>query len=189
LESIESHRWYNRAVSLSIPSKEKSDLVEGRIVRITQAVRASIEGHAIASNPSECCGLLSGADGVITDAHPLRNAADKPETRYSAAPEELFTATRRIRESGHKLLGIYHSHPRTPAYPSSSDVEMAFYPDAVYFILSLEPAPDLRAFRIRDSVIETVEVIVAANAGHDASSVVPRLAPVCHDVRDPGAAD
>jgi proteasome lid subunit RPN8/RPN11 len=171
--------------------------VEGRIVRITQAVRARIEDHAIASNPTECCGLLSGVDGLITDAHPLRNAADKPETRYSAAPEELFSATRRIRESGHKLLGIYHSHPRTPAYPSSLDVEMAFYPEAVYFIVSLESRLDLRAFRIRDSAIETVEVVVdpdaavvaADNASREASPVVRDLAPVCHDVRDPSAVE
>lgn len=175
--------------------------MEGRIVRITQAVRARIEDHAIASKPSECCGLLSGADGVITDAHPLRNAADKPETRYSAAPEELFSATRRIRESGHKLLGIYHSHPRTPAYPSSLDVEMAFYPEAVYFIVSLESRLDLRAFRIRDSAIETVEVVVAEDVAEDTalaaaddasredSRVVRDLTAVCHDVRDPSAVE
>jgi len=64
-----------------------------------------------------------------------RNDADKPETRYFATPEELFAAMRRIRESGQALLGVYHSHPRTAAYPSASDVEMAFYPEAFYFII------------------------------------------------------
>jgi proteasome lid subunit RPN8/RPN11 len=100
---------------------------------------------------------------VITDIHPLRNDADKPETRYFATPEDLFAAMRRIRESNRTLLGIYHSHPRTHAYPSASDVEMAFYPEAFYFIISLEPKIELRAFRIEGSRIENVTVTVIGN--------------------------
>jgi len=116
--------------------------------------------HACGALPAECCGLLSGGDGVITDWHPLRNVADKPETRYFATPEELFAAMRRIRDANQRLLGIYHSHPRTPAYPSASDVEMAFYPEAVYFIISLEPQLDMRAYRIEGAQIESVQVVV-----------------------------
>lgn len=131
-----------------------------RLVSITDAVRAAIEEHARRAHPAECCGLLSGNSGVITDIHPLRNDADRPETRYFATPEDLFAAMRRIRESNRVLLGIYHSHPRTHAYPSASDVEMAFYPEAFYFIISLEPKIELRAFRIEGSRIENVTVTV-----------------------------
>ena len=130
-----------------------------RTIRITEAVRLVIEDHALRSRPAECCGLLSGKNGLITDIHPLRNDAEKPETRYFATPEELFTAMRRIREAGQSLLGVYHSHPRTPAYPSASDVEMAFYPEAFYFIISIEPRVELRAFRIEESRIENVEIV------------------------------
>jgi proteasome lid subunit RPN8/RPN11 len=132
-------------------------------VRITEEVRAALEREAKASLPAECCGLLSGADGVITELHPLRNDADRPETRYSAAPDDLFAATRRIREIGHSLLGIYHSHPRTAAYPSTADVEMAFYPEAVYLIISVEPLVDLKAFRIREAAIEDVELEIVTD--------------------------
>jgi len=134
-----------------------------RDVQITGYIREALERHALDSRPEECCGLLSGANGLVTDLHPLRNHADRPETRYSAAPEDLFAATRRIRDIGHSLLGIYHSHPRTAAYPSPSDVEMAFYPEAVYFIISLEPLPDLRAYRIVDAEIQHVEIAVVNN--------------------------
>jgi proteasome lid subunit RPN8/RPN11 len=130
------------------------------VMKITEAVRVAMIDHARRALPAECCGLLSGADGVITDCHPLRNVADKPETRYYATPEELFAAMRRIRDAKQKLLGIYHSHPRTPAYPSASDVEMAFYPEAVYFIISLEPQIDLRAYRIEGARIESMQVII-----------------------------
>jgi proteasome lid subunit RPN8/RPN11 len=130
-----------------------------RLVHITDAVKQGIEAHARRALPTECCGLLSGNNGVITDLHPLRNDADKPETRYFATPEDLFAAMRRIRDAEQRLLGIYHSHPRSPAYPSVSDVEMAFYPEAFYFIISLEPRVDLRAFKIERARIEEVAVV------------------------------
>jgi proteasome lid subunit RPN8/RPN11 len=136
-------------------------------VQITDSIAASIEDHARREHPSECCGLLSGANGLITDIHPLRNDADKPETRYFATPEQLFAAMRRIREAGQALLGVYHSHPRTQAYPSASDVEMAFYPEAFYFIISLEPQVELRAFRIEDSRIEDVAIVRRSSEATD----------------------
>ena len=133
--------------------------MSNRLVHITDAVKQGIEAHARRALPTECCGLLSGSNGVITDLHPLRNDADKPETRYFATPEDLFAAMRRIRDAEQRLLGIYHSHPRSPAYPSVSDVEMAFYPEAFYFIISLEPRVDLRAFKIERARIEEVAVV------------------------------
>jgi proteasome lid subunit RPN8/RPN11 len=134
------------------------------LITITKGVRDAIEGHAWRAHPSECCGLLSGNDGLITQFHPLRNTAERPEKRYFAAPEDLFSAMRVIRDQGNALMGIYHSHPRTPAYPSLSDVEMAFYSDALYFIMSLEPSVDLRAYRITDSRVENVNVSVLSHA-------------------------
>ena len=62
-----------------------------------------------------------------------------------------------------ELVGIYHSHTHTEAYPSKTDVELAFYPDALYFIVSLEnrEAPVIRAFRINDGRVDEEEVVVA----------------------------
>jgi proteasome lid subunit RPN8/RPN11 len=134
--------------------------VAGLTISITEAVKNGIESHALHSRPAECCGLLSGRRGLITELHPLPNDADTPESRYFASPEDLFTSMRRIREAGNELLGIYHSHPRTPAYPSTSDVEMAFYPEAFYFIISLEPRVEMRAFRIEGSKIDSVDIQV-----------------------------
>lgn len=130
-------------------------------IRIAADVLRAIREHALRERPAECCGLLSGRNGLITEAHPLRNAAPDPRTRYFAAPEDLFAAMRAMRESGHELMGIYHSHPRAPAYPSEADVEMAFYPDAAYFIISLEPQLEIRAFRIEGRQVEEIALSAA----------------------------
>lgn len=108
--------------------------------------------HARAASPAECCGLVGGdEEGAVHTIYRLRNVAREPEVAYEAAPEELFTAQRRMRERGERLLAIYHSHPRTgePA-PSERDVQLAFYPSALYFIIGFDAAGGgvLRAFRI-----------------------------------------
>lgn len=109
----------------------------------------------------ECCGLLAGADGVITKIFPAKNVLASP-TAYEVAPQELFPLFRQMREEGLDHLGIYHSHPATENFPSPSDIELAGYPNQAYFIISLLPAvPNpVRAFFIRDGNIEELEIAI-----------------------------
>ena len=110
--------------------------------------------HAIRAAPEECCGLIGGkTTGHAESIYRMRNAAADPLTTYEAAPEDLFAAQRSMRERGEQLLAIYHSHPRsdTPT-PSATDVRLAYYPSAVYFIVGLGgEQPILRVFRISES--------------------------------------
>lgn len=122
--------------------------------------------HAREMNPSECCGLIGGSLSVSAQTvYRLRNVAADPLMGYEAAPEELFAAQKRMRERGEQLLGIYHSHPRaSEPVPSETDVRLAYYPLAIYFIIGLGATGEtLRAFRIseRDGCWEQVEYAVA----------------------------
>ncbi len=67
-----------------------------------------------------------------------------------------------IEEQGWELGAIYHSHTRSEAYPSQTDVNLAFYPDALYVIVSVRKPddPQVRAFRIADERIEEVGLAV-----------------------------
>lgn len=95
--------------------------------------------------------MIGGTDEAALTIYPLRNVASDSAVAYEAAPEELFAAQRMMRERGESLVAIYHSHPRSadPA-PSQRDVRLAFYPDAVYFIVGFTEEDEalLRAFRI-----------------------------------------
>jgi proteasome lid subunit RPN8/RPN11 len=98
--------------------------------------------------------LIGGLnDGQALKVYPLRNIAADPRITYEAAPEDLFAAQRAMRDQGEQLLAIYHSHPRSDdPKPSNTDVRLAYYPSAVYFIVGLGGArPSLGAFRISES--------------------------------------
>ena len=112
-----------------------------------------ILAHAREAQPSECCGLIGGADdGRTKSIYRLRNIASNPEIAYEAAPEELFAAQRLMREREERLLAIYHSHPRAVIpYPSETDVRLAYYPSATYLIIGLAGSnPILKAFQISE---------------------------------------
>lgn len=108
--------------------------------------------HAREAEPQECCGLIGGAHDVAQSIYRLRNVARDALVAYEAAPEDLFDAQRRIRDRGEQLLGIYHSHPRSDnPEPSETDVRMAYYPSAIYFIIGLQgEEASLRAFSINE---------------------------------------
>lgn len=116
--------------------------------------------HARAEAPLEAGGLLAGSDSTVERVYPVRNV-DRSETSFLLDPEEQYRVFVEIEALGQELVGIYHSHPRGPAYPSARDVDMAYYPDAVYVIVSLAGhRPEVRAFRIRDGVVTEEEILV-----------------------------
>jgi proteasome lid subunit RPN8/RPN11 len=108
----------------------------------------------------ECCGLLAGRGGIVSEIFPAQNAR-RSATVYEIAPQELFALFRRMREQGLEHLGQYHSHPATENFPSPSDIEQAGYPDLAYFIVS--PRPDavkpIRAFFIRETSVREVAIV------------------------------
>jgi len=127
---------------------------------LTPEQMAEIVAHARAERPNEVCGLLGGRAGRVEKIYPLPNTERSP-ARYLAEPEAQLWAMMEIEEQGWELVAIYHSHPVSSAYPSVTDLEMAFYPEALSLILSLadQECPVLRAFRILGDQIEEVEMV------------------------------
>ncbi len=119
--------------------------------------------HAHAEDPLECCGILAGKDHKVTMVYPVTNSAAS-STGYFMEPKELLVTLKEIDDNGFDVLAMYHSHSHTEAYPSVTDVEMAYWPEPLYIIISLldKREPTLRAFyikqgRIEESRMETIK--------------------------------
>lgn len=120
-----------------------------------------IVAHAREDLPNECCGMVGGADGTAATVYRAANAEASP-FRYSIDAREQFRLMKAIEEGGEELVAIYHSHTKSAAYPSQTDVNLAGWPDAVYLIVSLaDPdAPELKGFWIREGRIAEAELVV-----------------------------
>ena len=129
------------------------------MIQIPAEILHEMIAHAVAGLPNEACGLLGGLDGRAERFYPMRNA-DRSEVTYRLDPKEQLEVFNEIEDKGWELLGIFHSHTHTEAYPSETDRRQAFYPEAHYLLLSLADWDDkkLRGYTIQGGVVEEQEV-------------------------------
>lgn len=111
--------------------------------------------HVKKEYPKEACGILSGKENKITKVYNMKNTSENPETCYFMDSKEQFKVFKEIRDENLEMIAIYHSHTNTEAYPSKKDIEMAFYADAYYAIISFADYnnPVIRTFKIIDGKI------------------------------------
>jgi proteasome lid subunit RPN8/RPN11 len=132
-------------------------------MKISQQLIDEMVAHARQDLPNECCGMVGGKDGTATEVIRVANAAATP-LRYEMDPQEQYNALKAIEEGGGELLAIYHSHTKSAAYPSQTDVNQAVaWPEQVYVIVSLadQAAPDVKAYLLKDLRIADVALDVS----------------------------
>ncbi|MDQ6776413.1 MAG: M67 family metallopeptidase [Actinomycetota bacterium] len=130
-------------------------------MKIAQALYDEIVDQARAEAPAECCGMIASRDGEAVKVYPATNAAASPPYAYEIDSGDLLRIQMAIDDADFDLGAIYHSHPRSAPYPSQTDINLAFYPDAEYIIVGLKGAePEVRSFVIRDGKVAEAELVV-----------------------------
>ena len=119
----------------------------------------AIVEHARGDAPNECCGYLRARDGVVEEVFRARSLRPSPYA-YELDGQSLLAANG-LDDEGFEV-GIYHSHPRSAAEPSQTDINLAHYPGWIYLIVSLRGAdPELRGWRIEDRRVEEEAIEVS----------------------------
>jgi proteasome lid subunit RPN8/RPN11 len=131
-------------------------------MKISQALIDEMVAHAQEDLPNECCGMVGGSNGEADAVIRVANSAASP-LRYEMDPQEQYNALKQIEDRGGELLAIYHSHTKSAAYPSQTDVNQAVaWPDQIYLIVSLaDPdAADVKGYLLKDLRIADAEVSI-----------------------------
>ena len=131
-------------------------------MRIAQKLIEEVIAHAQADLPNECCGMVGGAGDEASVVIPVINSAASP-LRFEMDPQGQYNALKAIEDGGGEMLAIYHSHTKSAAYPSQTDVNQAVnWPDAIYLIVSLQDpeAPEVKGYWLKDLKIADAELIV-----------------------------
>lgn len=116
--------------------------------------------HCREEKPLEACGMLVGGRGIALGGYPVTNKARSP-VRYHMDEGEQLAAWNDMESRGLELAAIYHSHPTAEPKPSPSDIQLAYYPEAFYIIVSLAKAtPAVRAFRIVDRRVLPARIVL-----------------------------
>ena len=129
-------------------------------MKLSRALYDEMVEHARAEAPNECCGMVASSNGEAVKVYPAVNAAASP-LRYEIDGMEQYQLQSAIEDAGLDLGAIYHSHTRSAPYPSQTDINLAFYPEALYVIVGLAgEEPEVRAFQIRDGQVAEAELEV-----------------------------
>jgi len=129
-------------------------------MRIARRLFDELIAHARADAPNECCGMIASRDGEAVAVHRATNAAASP-LRYVIDGKEQYEIQTAIEDAGLDLGAIYHSHTRSAPEPSETDINLAFYPDALYVIVGVnDEVPDVRAWRIVDGQVSPADLEV-----------------------------
>jgi len=115
--------------------------------------------HAKREAPNEACGILAGKNHRVEKVYEMINTDNSAKT-FFMEPKQQLKAMKEIRNLGLEMIGIYHSHLETEAYPSAHDVELAYYPEVFYVIVSIRDRgkPSIRSFKIVEGKITEEEV-------------------------------
>jgi len=122
--------------------------------------------HLAQLSPSlEICGLIGIQDDSSLHCYPINNVAEHPQQQFLLDASQQIAAMSKMRESNQELFAIYHSHPTTPALPSSEDLALSAYPSALYLIISLNTKGilEMRGFRINQDSAQEISLTL----GHD----------------------
>ena len=132
-------------------------------MRIAPELYDEIVAHAQADAPNECCGMIASRNGDAVKVYRAANAAASP-LRYEIDGAEQYRIQTEIDDSDLDLGAIYHSHTRSAPYPSQTDINLAFYPNALYVIVGLAGAqPEVKAYEIRDGQVIDAELNVVTD--------------------------
>jgi [CysO sulfur-carrier protein]-S-L-cysteine hydrolase len=125
------------------------------VLRLTDATYTDMVAHALDDLPDEACGLIAAVAGSekVERVYRCRNAAASSRL-YEVEPTDHLKADRDAESHGLEIVGVYHSHTHTNAYPSATDVAQAPDPSWHYVLVSLkDPEPVVRSYRIVGGVI------------------------------------
>ena len=126
-------------------------------MRLTAAQHEELIAHAREEAPNECCGIVTLRDGAVEEVLRGENKRSSP---YGYELDDATLMRLAFLEDEGLAPGVYHSHPRSAAEPSQTDINLATYDNALYLIVSLEGEPEVRAWRIADGKVEEEDVVV-----------------------------
>lgn len=152
------------------------------MLKMPKVLRDQMVAHCRSTYPKEACGVLAaearnesglasalrapgspgGAPGeVVVQVYPMTNVDDSP-IGYSLNPAEQLAVEKQMRQRGQRMIGIYHSHTASEAYPSSVDVSLAISSDVSYVLISLKNRnrPEFKSYRIDGARVMPEEVQV-----------------------------
>lgn len=129
-------------------------------MRISAQLLQQIIDHARQEAPRECCGFLAAKGEEIKAVHPATNCSPV-DLEFQMASREIYELELRIRQDGHEIGAVYHSHPSGVPVLSETDLHHARFWMCDWVVVGLaEEEPDVRCYQVRGTFVQELPVTI-----------------------------
>ena len=138
-----------------------SRIILEKSIVISKAQKELLLNHAAKWKPNESCAILYGSKenekSLVKDVFLAENIEESP-VNFTISNEELLKAYKIAEEKKLDIVGIFHSHPNSDAFPSNTDKKF-MDTNPVVWVISSEESNDLKAFVLEPDITEIPIVI------------------------------
>jgi len=119
---------------------------------LSQSDKKTLSEYSENHKPYESCALLFGKDNQVSDLFLTENIEKSP-VNFTISNEQLIEGYKIAEEKKVDVIGIFHSHPNSDAFPSNTDKKFMQSNPVVWIIYS-GINKNFKAFLLESNIIE-----------------------------------
>ncbi len=119
---------------------------------LSQSDKKILTEHAENEKPNESCAILFGKNESVSEVFLTKNIEESP-VNFTISNEQLIEGYQTAEKKGLDVIGIFHSHPNSEAYPSNTD-KMFMESNPVAWVIYSGINKDFKAYRLESEVTE-----------------------------------
>ncbi len=119
---------------------------------LSQSDKKILTEHAENEEPNESCAILFGKDSLVSEVFLTKNIEESP-VNFTISNEQLIEGYKIAEEKRIEVIGVFHSHPNSDAYPSYTDKKFMQSNPVVWVIYS-GINKNFKAYFLESDIIE-----------------------------------
>jgi len=121
-------------------------------ITLSQSIKKTLIQHAENENPNESCAILYGDGDTVSDVFLTKNIEESP-VNFTISNDQLIEGYKIAEEKKLQVIGIFHSHPNSEAYPSSTDKKF-MHSNPVVWIIYSGANKNFKAYVLESNILE-----------------------------------
>jgi len=125
---------------------------------ISESQKKTLVNHANNEKPNESCAILFGTVNeqktIVKEIFLAKNIDESP-VNFTISNEQLIKCYKTAEEKKMEVVGIFHSHPNSEAYPSSTDKKF-MYSNPVVWVIYSGISNEFKAYVLESDILEVL---------------------------------
>lgn len=123
---------------------------------ISKSQKKLLSDHAENEKPNESCAILFGTvkdeKSIVKEVFITKNI-EESQVNFTISNDQLIEGYKQAEEKNLEVIGIFHSHPNSIAYPSTTDKEFMLTNPVVWIIYS-GISSEFKSYILKTDIIE-----------------------------------